>query len=83
MKQAQLVLIVLSSLALQSTGVPLSDFYSYGPDAGDTVLPRGEAASSEVALLNQFWFYGTGYSNISVSSATYLQMQVNNVLMIS
>lgn len=77
MKQAQAALIflsVLSSLTLQSTGVPLSDFYSYGPDAGDTVLPRGQAASSEVALLNQFWFYGTGYSNITVSSVTYLQI---------
>ena len=47
-----------SSLLLQvqvASGIPLSEFYPFGREAGDSVLPRVPGA---VAVIDTFPFYG-------------------------
>ena len=50
------------------TAIPLSSFYSYGSEHGDSVLPPSDdGTSSAISLPTAFLFYGTSFTNIFVS----------------
>ena len=48
--------------------IPLAQFYPFGTDAGDTVLPRSDdGASGAIPLLTGFRYFGSRYTHIFVS----------------
>jgi hypothetical protein len=48
--------------------IPLRQFYPFGIDAGDSVLPRfDDGVSDAIPLLPGFRYFGSSYTNIYVS----------------
>ena len=61
--------VILLQLSSQTVfGIPLSEFYPYGVDAGDFVLDRTLDGSSPLIQLNYsvFPFYGQEYAQLYV-----------------
>ena len=50
------------------TGIPLNEFYPFGVEAGDTLVPRTDDGSSPaITLPRQFYFFGQFTNTIYVS----------------
>ena len=53
----------------KASAIPLRDFYPYGNDTGDEVLPSNDDGSTEaINLTLPFPFFGRDYRTIFVSS---------------
>ena len=63
-----LLLIFCVLLTTDVAAIPLRDFYPYGSEAGDTLLPRIDDVSSHpIAIPSGFTFFGKSFSTIYVS----------------
>ena len=50
------------------TAVPLDEFYPFGVDVGDSLVPRNDDGSSDpIALPTAFNFFGQLFSSINAS----------------
>ena len=71
-------LVTAMVLAADVVAIPLSQFYPFGEEAGDTLLNRTlDGSSPNITLPLQLLFFGQPFDTISVSSKC-MQIQVNN-----
>ena len=63
-----LSVVTVSFLVSVASAVPLTNFYPFGGDRGDQVLPPNDDESSPAISLNvSFPFFGTDFSTMFVS----------------
>lgn len=63
---------LLLELTAHVTAIPLSEFYPYGIEAGDTLANRTLDGSSPIILPLEFSFFGRSFNTIFVSQSDYL-----------
>ena len=62
------LLVAFMALPLVVLSIPVSEFYPFGPEAGDDILPPSNGGSSPaVSLTTSFPFYGSIQSTAYVS----------------
>ena len=69
-QQPVLFSALLVVTALSSVGcIPLEDFYPFGADAGDSLIPRtDEGSSGEITLNRVYPFFGVDHFSLFVST---------------
>ena len=68
MKISGQLLFLFALLTAHVAAIPLTQFYPFGKEAGDILLPRNDDGSSDAVLLSpQFTFFGQQFDNIYVS----------------
>lgn len=59
--------LALSTICLSCVAVPLSEFFPYGSDVGDTGFPSNDDSVTSFNVTHGFKFYNTTYYILHVS----------------
>lgn len=62
------ILFHIGCLGFIKAQVPLSNFYAYGPNAGDRELPSIDDTSESIPLIFSFPFFGSSYEELHIST---------------
>ena len=65
-RSVTLLTLVVISLSVCVAGVPLSDFFPFGPETGDKSLPPSNDATASLTLKQPFPLYGQRRKQLTV-----------------